>query len=63
MLTEVEVLDDVPPDNDDESIWTDDGDNVEEATIDTEALGQLFMHLKPEAHTVRLCLNDMCVWV
>ena len=45
MLFEVEVLDDVPPDNDDESIWTDDGDNVEvnedeEATIDTEVLEQ-----------------------
>ena len=45
MLFEVEVLDDVPPDNDDGSIWTDDGDKVEvnedeEATIDTEVLGQ-----------------------
>ena len=45
MRFEVKVLDDLPPDNNDESIWTDDGDNVElnvdeEATIDTEVLGQ-----------------------
>ena len=39
MLTEVEVSDDLPPDDDDESIWTDDGDNVEENEEEADAIG------------------------
>ena len=60
MLTEVEVSDDLPPDDDDESIWTDDGDNVEENEEEEDALGNfLFNFSKKFSFSASLFQSEM----